>query len=77
MNEPLVFWAKVTLRLALVLLGVGLVPLLAVGTIFSQFDPLVPVFLSITVAPLGAVVLAVSIILFLAVLVRRFRQPPS
>ena len=71
MDEPLLIWAKLLLRLAIVLLLVGVVPLLAVSTIFTGFSPLIPVMLSLTVAPLGALSLFVAIILFLAALLRR------
>jgi len=40
---------------------------------FPQADPLVPALLSLTVAPLGAFVLAVSVILFLVAVFRRRR----
>jgi hypothetical protein len=71
MDRPLLMWAKLLLRLAIVLLLVGLVPLLAISTIFSGINPLVPVMLSLTVAPLGALSLLIAIILFLAALLRR------
>jgi hypothetical protein len=74
MDEPLTLWAKLFLRLGLVLLAVGVLPLLA--TQIFAFDPLIPLLLSLSVAPLGAVVLVVAIILFLAALGRR-RQGPS
>jgi hypothetical protein len=73
MNEPLKVWAKLFLRLALVLLAVGLLPLLAVGTLFTGVSPLVPVLLSVLVAPLGVLCLVVSLILFLAAVLRRPR----
>jgi hypothetical protein len=73
MNTPLQFWAKITLRLAVVLLAIGLMPLLALQFLWPSMDPVVPVLLSVMVAPLGAVCLAVAIILFLVVLVRKER----
>ena len=73
MNEPLQIWAKLFLRLAIVLLAVGLIPVLAVGTIFTGVSPLIPVMLSFLVAPLGALSLLVSLILFLAAVLRRPR----
>ena len=76
MDEPLTLWARLMLRLALVLLVVGLLPLLAVGTLFSGLSPIVPVLLSLTVAPLGVFSLLVAAILFLAAWVRRRRQRP-
>ena len=74
MNEPLLLWARLMLRLALVLLVVGLVPLLAVTLVFSGFSPIVPVLLSVFVAPIGALCLAIALILFLAAWVRRRRE---
>jgi polyferredoxin len=73
MDEPLTIWSRMLLRLAVLLLALGLVPLLVVGTVLPQFDPLIPVMLSLTLAPLGAVLLVVAVILFLAALVRRRR----
>jgi len=73
MNEPLQLWAKLFLRLAIVLLAVGLIPVLAVGTIFTEVSPLIPVMLSFLVAPLGLVALVASLILALAAALRRRR----
>ena len=73
-NEPLLLWAKLMLRLALVLLAVGLVPLFAITLLFTGFSPIVPVLLSVFAAPIGAFCLAVAIILFLAAWVRRRRE---
>lgn len=73
MNEPLHAWARMFLRLALVLLATGLLPLLAVATIFTDLSPLIPVMLSLLVAPLGGLSLLVSLILFLAAVLRRPR----
>lgn len=77
MDEPLRIWGKLLLRLGLVLLAVGLIPVLAIGTILPQFDPLIPVLLSLTAAPLGALALLAAFILFLAALVRRRPRGPS
>jgi hypothetical protein len=71
--EPLMAWGKLMLRLGLVLLAVGLLPLVATQYIFTDVDQLVPVLLSLSVAPLGALVLLVALILFLAALARRRR----
>lgn len=73
MDEPLMVWSRLLLRLALTLLVLGLAPLLVVGTVLPQIDPLVPVMLSLTVAPLGGLFLIAALILFLAALVRRRR----
>ncbi|MEP7241738.1 MAG: hypothetical protein ABI697_12700 [Devosia sp.] len=66
-------WAKLLLRLGLVLLLLGLGPLLLLGTLLPDLDPFVPVFLSFTIGPLGAVVLLLGIIPFLVALLRRRR----
>lgn len=71
MNEPLRIWAKLFIRLAIVLLAVGLIPVLAVGTILTDLNPLVPVMLSFLVAPLGFLCLLVGLILVLAAVLRR------
>lgn len=73
MNTPIVLWAKLTLRLALVLLAVGLLPILAVAWLLPGTDPLIPTMLGVFVAPLGGVCLLVSVILFLVALARRVR----
>ena len=75
MNEPLWIWAKLFLRLALVLLAIGLIPLAATQFIFTDVDQLIPVMLSLSVAPLGVLALLTSLILFLAALLRRRRGP--
>lgn len=74
MNEPLWIWTKLFLRLGFVLLGVGLIPLLLTQTILAGVDQLIPVMLSLSVAPLGLLCLLVALILFLAALLRR---PPG
>jgi hypothetical protein len=73
MDRPLIVWAMLLLRLALVLLAVGLLPALAVQYVFTEFDALIPALLLFSVAPLGAIVLAIAAILFLAAWVRRPR----
>ena len=70
-STPIQFWAKVMLRLGLVLLLVGVGPLLVLQFLLPQMDPIVPVLLSVMVAPLGAIFLGIAIILFLVALVRR------
>ena len=77
MDEPLLLWARLCLRLGLVLLALGLLPLLAVATIFTGFDPLIPVMLSLSIAPIGALSTIAALILFLAALVRRRPKGPS
>lgn len=76
MDEPLLIWARLMLRLSLVLLAIGLVPLLAVGTILQGASPMIPVLLSLTIAPLGGLCLLATIILFLAAWVRRQPRQP-
>jgi len=73
MDRPLIVWAMVLLRLALVLLAIGLLPALAVQYVFTEFDALIPALLLFSVAPIGAIVLAIAAILFLAAWVRRLR----
>lgn len=71
MDRPLIVWAKLLLRLALVLLAIGLLPALAVQFVFTDIDALIPFLLLFSVAPLGALFLAASAILFLVALGRR------
>ncbi len=73
MSEPLLIWAKVTLRLGLVLLAVGLIPLILQQFVLTDISPIVPVLLSVMVAPLGVIITVLSLILFLVALVRRRR----
>lgn len=74
MNDAMKLWTRLFLRLGLVLLAVGLIPLALTSTILTTWDQLVPIMLSFTVAPLGALALLVAVILFLAGLVRRRRE---
>ena len=71
MDRPLTVWAKVLLRLGLVLLAVGTVPALLVQYVFTGFDALIPAMLLFSAAPLGGVILVIALILFLAAWVRR------
>jgi polyferredoxin len=76
MNDAIWIWAKLFLRLGAVLLVVGLVPLALTATMFTTVDQLIPVILSLSVAPLGALCLLAGLILCLAALLRR-RSGPS
>ena len=73
MDRPLTVWAMVLLRLALVLLAIGLLPALAVQYVFTELDALIPALLLFSAAPMGAIALAIAAILFLAAWVRRRR----
>jgi polyferredoxin len=73
MNAPAFFWAKIWLRLGAVLLLVGIAPLLVQQYVLPDISPIVPVLLSVMVAPLGALCLVVGVILFLVAWARRPR----
>ena len=75
MNQPLTVWAKMLLRLGLVLLAVGVVPAVLVQYVFTDFDALIPALLLFSVAPIGVLTLVIAVILFLAAWVRRPRGP--
>lgn len=75
MDRPLIAWAWITLRLALILLAIGLLPALAVQYVLTGWDATIAALLLFSVAPLGVVVLIVAIILFLAAWARRSREP--
>lgn len=75
MDRPLTVWAKLMLRLGIVLLAVGTIPALLVNYIFTGFDALIPALLLFSAAPLGAVITLVALILFLAAWVRRPSEP--
>ncbi|OJX52369.1 hypothetical protein [Devosia sp. 66-22] len=77
MERPLTIWARALLRLALVLLAIGIVPALLVQYVFTDFDALIPAMLLVSVTPFGALSLAVAVILFLVALVRRRPKEPS
>jgi hypothetical protein len=77
MDRPLTVWARLTLRLGLVLLAIGVLPALAVRYVFTGVDALIPALLLFSVAPLGGLVLAIALILFLVVLVRPRPGEPS
>lgn len=64
-------WARVFLRLALILLGLGYGPLLVTQYVLTGVDQLVPVLLAFSVGPLGVLALIAAAILFLAALVRQ------
>ena len=71
MNDATKLWIRLFLRLGLVLLAVGLIPLALTSTVLTTWDQLIPIMLSFTVAPLGVLSVAVALILFLVALVRR------
>jgi hypothetical protein len=77
MDRPLTVWAKLLLRLGLVLLALGIVPALAVKYLFTEVDALIPAMLLFSAAPLGGLITAIALILFLAALVRRKPGGPS
>ena len=76
MDRPLTLWAKLLLRLGLVLAAIGVVPALLVKYVFD-FDALIPAMLLLTVAPLGALITVIALILFLVALARRKPEEPS
>jgi hypothetical protein len=76
MDRPLTLWAKLLLRLGLVLAAIGVVPALLVQYVFA-FDALIPAMLLFTVAPLGGVITVIALILFLVALARRKPEEPS
>ena len=75
MDRPLTAWAWITLRLALVLLAIGILPALAVQYVLTDWDATIAALLLFSVAPLGVVVLVIAVILFLVALVRRPSGP--
>ena len=75
--DPLSLWAGLVLRLALVLCALGFLPVVAVTTMFTGMDPLIPVLLLYTVGPLGVVAALLAAILYLARVVRRARRGSS
>lgn len=77
MDRPLTIWAKLLLRLGLVLLALGVVPALLVRYVFVGFDALIPAMLLFSAAPLGGLITAGALILFLVALARRKPEEPS
>ena len=74
MDRPLTLWARLLLRLGLVLLALGIVPAVLVQYVFTGFDALIPALLLFSAAPLGALVLLIALILFLAAWARQSRE---
>lgn len=75
MDRPLTVWARMLLRLGLVLAAIGTLPALAVQYVFTDFDALIPALLLFSVAPLGALALLAALILFLAAWAQRPSGP--
>jgi len=71
MNDAMKLWTRMFLRLGIVLLAVGLIPLALTSTLLTTWDQLIPIMLSFTVAPLGALCVLIALILFLVALVQR------
>lgn len=64
-------WAIAFLQLGLILLAVGALPAIAMGLIAPSANALVPALLSLTVAPLGALVLAIGVVMWIVARLRR------
>ena len=73
MDRPLNVWARMLLRLGLVLVAIGTVPAILVQYVFTGFDALIPAMLLFSAAPLGALVLVIAVILFLVAWAQRPR----
>ena len=71
MNDAMKLWTRLFLRLGLVLLAIGFIPLALTSTVLTTWDQLIPIMLSFTVGPLGVLSILVAAILFLVALVRR------
>lgn len=65
------------MRLGVVLLAVGFGPLVALQYLFPDANPLVAIFLALSVGPLGAAIFALGLILYLVALFRRPPKAPS
>lgn len=64
-------WATAFIQLGLILLAVGALPAIAMGIFAPSANALVPALLSLTVAPLGALVFAIGAIMWIIALIRR------
>jgi hypothetical protein len=64
-------WSYVFLKLGLLLLVLGAAPVLIAGLLFPGADPLVPVLLSLSVAPLGALSLLAGAIMWVVGRIQR------
>ena len=64
-------WGIAFLQLGALLLAIGLLPVLVTGLLFPGANPLVPILLSLTVAPLGAVSFALGLAMWGIGLVRQ------
>jgi hypothetical protein len=67
----MVSWSAIFLRMGLLLLALGILPELARSLLFPESSRILTGMLLVSVAPLGAVMLGVAAILFLAALYRR------
>ena len=59
-------WAIAFLQLGLLLLAVGALPALVMGILAPTSNALLPMLLSLTVAPLGALVILTGAVLWVA-----------
>ena len=75
MNAPAFFWAKIWLRLGIVLLLVGIAPMVLQQVGFADSIPVMATLVTLTVAPLGAVCVVIGIILVLVAWARRPQEP--
>jgi len=64
-------WGTAFLQLAALLLAIGLLPLVALGLFFPGAPSMLPVLLSLTVAPLGGLSLVIGLTMWLVGLVRQ------
>ena len=71
MNDAAKLRTKLFLRLGIILLAVGQVPLALTSTILTTWDQLIPIMLSFMVAPIGVLCVLVALKLFLVALLRR------
>lgn len=64
-------WGIAFLQLGALLAAIGLGPLIVMGLLFPNASPLVPVLLSLTVAPLGGLSLVIGLSMWLIGLARQ------
>lgn len=64
-------WARAFLMMGSILLALGILPLLVVGMLFPDADPLLVTFASILLTPLGVVLFGIGILIWLVAFFRR------
>lgn len=69
-------WGLAFLQLGVLLLAIGLLPVIVMGAIFPQAAMTVPILLSLSVAPLGALCFLTGLVMWAIGAARRAADRP-